>query len=206
MTTWLVCSLLQKMADVLGQDVNYLPCLETMSLVITQEVGWGLVPPIHIRRSVCSYKSRNLSHSRLHSPTLLLPSAASLWEIIIMAKDMTLLWGSGSPPCWRVMIALEEKGLQGYDHKLLSFEKGEHKSQEVLDMNPRGQVRSLHALRFLTIHSDSHIMPICFFFSFFNTEKKKHSWSFLPSNMGALSWTSPMAPACTWRWELGQSA
>jgi len=53
---------------------------------------------------------------------------------------MTLLWGSGSPPCWRVMIALEEKNLQGYNQKVLSFEKGEHKSQEVLDMNPRGQL------------------------------------------------------------------
>ncbi|CAL8294599.1 unnamed protein product [Merluccius merluccius] len=57
-----------------------------------------------------------------------------------MAKDMTLMWFSGSPPCWRVMIALEEKGLQGYNQKLLSFEKGEHKSQEVLDINPRGQL------------------------------------------------------------------
>ncbi|KAG5265034.1 hypothetical protein AALO_G00260710 [Alosa alosa] len=57
-----------------------------------------------------------------------------------MAKDMFLLWGSGSPPCWRVMIALEEKNLQGYQHKLLSFEKGEHKSKEVLDINPRGQL------------------------------------------------------------------
>uniref|UniRef100_A0A3B4EQI2 Glutathione S-transferase A-like n=1 Tax=Pundamilia nyererei TaxID=303518 RepID=A0A3B4EQI2_9CICH len=57
-----------------------------------------------------------------------------------MAKDMTLLWGTGSCPCWRVMIALEEKSLQGYNHKLLSFEKMEHKSQEVLDINPRGQV------------------------------------------------------------------
>ncbi|XP_020498820.1 glutathione S-transferase A [Labrus bergylta] len=57
-----------------------------------------------------------------------------------MAKDMTLLWGSGSPPCWRVMIALEEKNLQGYNQKLLSFEKGEHKSQEVMCMNPRGQL------------------------------------------------------------------
>ncbi|XP_013765183.1 glutathione S-transferase A-like [Pundamilia nyererei] len=56
-----------------------------------------------------------------------------------MAKDMTLLWGTGSCPCWRVMIALEEKSLQGYNHKLLSFEKMEHKSQEVLDINPRGQ-------------------------------------------------------------------
>lgn len=53
---------------------------------------------------------------------------------------MFLFWGSGSPPCWRVMIALEEKNLQGYQHKLLSFEKGEHKSKEVLDINPRGQL------------------------------------------------------------------
>lgn len=38
------------------------------------------------------------------------------------------------------MITLEEKKLQAYKRKLLSFEKGEHKSQEVLDINPRGQV------------------------------------------------------------------
>ncbi|XP_061596986.1 glutathione S-transferase A-like [Cololabis saira] len=56
-----------------------------------------------------------------------------------MAKDMTLLWGSGSPPCWRVMITLEEKNLQGYNQKLMSFEKMDHKSQEVLAINPRGQ-------------------------------------------------------------------
>ncbi|XP_068567046.1 glutathione S-transferase A-like [Cebidichthys violaceus] len=59
-----------------------------------------------------------------------------------MAKDMTLLWGSGSPPCWRVMIALEEKNLQGYNQKLLDFSKGEHKSKEVMAMNPRGQLPS----------------------------------------------------------------
>ncbi|KAM3596555.1 uncharacterized protein V6R79_016563 [Siganus canaliculatus] len=57
-----------------------------------------------------------------------------------MAKDMTLLWGSGSPPCWRVMICLEEKNLKGYNQTLLSFEKGEHKSKVVMDMNPRGQL------------------------------------------------------------------
>ncbi|KAM6974799.1 glutathione S-transferase A-like [Tautogolabrus adspersus] len=57
-----------------------------------------------------------------------------------MAQDMTLLWGTGSPPCWRVMIALEEKNLQGYNQKLLSFDNNEHKSQEVLDLNPRGQL------------------------------------------------------------------
>ncbi|XP_037549068.1 glutathione S-transferase A [Nematolebias whitei] len=57
-----------------------------------------------------------------------------------MAKDMTLFWGSGSPPCWRVLIALEEKNLQGYNSKMLSFEKGEHKSKEVMEVNPRGQL------------------------------------------------------------------
>lgn len=57
-----------------------------------------------------------------------------------MSKDMSLLWGTGSPPCWRVLIALEEKNLQGYNQKLLSFEKMEHKSQEVLELNPRGQL------------------------------------------------------------------
>lgn len=31
-----------------------------------------------------------------------------------------LIWGSGSAPCWRVMIALEEKGLQ-YESKQIEF-------------------------------------------------------------------------------------
>uniref|UniRef100_A0A8C9Y1U7 GST N-terminal domain-containing protein n=1 Tax=Sander lucioperca TaxID=283035 RepID=A0A8C9Y1U7_SANLU len=42
-----------------------------------------------------------------------------------------------------VMTTLKEKKLQGYKHKLLSFEKGEHKSQEVLEINPRGQLPAL---------------------------------------------------------------
>ncbi len=40
------------------------------------------------------------------------------------------------------MIALEEKLLQGYKHKLLSFDKNEHKCEEVKSLNPRVQVRS----------------------------------------------------------------
>uniref|UniRef100_UPI00398EB92D glutathione S-transferase rho n=1 Tax=Pristiophorus japonicus TaxID=55135 RepID=UPI00398EB92D len=59
-----------------------------------------------------------------------------------MAESMFLYWGSGSPPCWRIMIALEEKKMQGYQHKMLSFEKMEHKSEEVLAINPRGQLPS----------------------------------------------------------------
>lgn len=57
-----------------------------------------------------------------------------------MASEMFLYWGSGSPPCWRAMLVLEEKGLSGYPNKLVSFEKKEHKSEEILKWNPRGQV------------------------------------------------------------------
>ncbi|KAG7280450.1 hypothetical protein CRUP_033751 [Coryphaenoides rupestris] len=57
-----------------------------------------------------------------------------------MAKSMSLLWGAGSPPCWRVMITLEEKKLQGYRRKLLSVQAGEQRSPEVLELNPRGQL------------------------------------------------------------------
>lgn len=50
-----------------------------------------------------------------------------------------LIWGSGSAPCWRVMIALEEKGLQ-YESKRIEFSSKGHKTPEVLELNPRGQV------------------------------------------------------------------
>uniref|UniRef100_A0A3Q1FDC3 Glutathione S-transferase rho n=1 Tax=Acanthochromis polyacanthus TaxID=80966 RepID=A0A3Q1FDC3_9TELE len=63
-----------------------------------------------------------------------------------MAKDMTLLWASGSVPCWRVMIMLEEKQLQGYNHRQLSIEEFMNKPQELFDINQRGQVRTLHAV------------------------------------------------------------
>ncbi|XP_078597489.1 glutathione S-transferase A-like [Branchiostoma floridae x Branchiostoma japonicum] len=57
-----------------------------------------------------------------------------------MSSDMTLYWGSGSIPCWRVMICLVEKELSDYNSKLVSFEKKEQKSDEVMKINPRGQV------------------------------------------------------------------
>ncbi|XP_066290750.1 glutathione S-transferase A-like [Branchiostoma lanceolatum] len=62
-----------------------------------------------------------------------------------MASDVTLYWPLryGSGPCWRALICLEEKGLFGYKSKLLSFEKNEHKSDEYLKINPRGQVPTL---------------------------------------------------------------
>ena len=53
-----------------------------------------------------------------------------------------LYWGSGSPFAWRVMLALEVKGLT-YESKLLEFSKGEHKTRSYLGLNPRGKVPTL---------------------------------------------------------------
>ncbi len=54
-----------------------------------------------------------------------------------MALD--LYWGSGSPYSWRVLLALEFKRLP-YTSHLLQFSKQEHKSPQMLKMNPRGRV------------------------------------------------------------------
>ncbi len=48
-------------------------------------------------------------------------------------------WGSGSPPCWRVALALEYKALR-YESHLLQFDRQEHKSPQMLAMNFRGKV------------------------------------------------------------------
>ena len=48
-------------------------------------------------------------------------------------------WGSGSPPCWRVALALEFKGLSYHSH-LLHFDRQEHKSPQMLAMNFRGRL------------------------------------------------------------------
>jgi len=48
-------------------------------------------------------------------------------------------WGSGSPFAWRVLLALEFKRLPYVSH-LLQFSKQEHKSPQMLALNPRGRV------------------------------------------------------------------
>jgi glutathione S-transferase len=48
-------------------------------------------------------------------------------------------WGSGSPYAWRVLLALEYKRLP-YTSHLLQFSKQEHKSPQMLHLNPRGRV------------------------------------------------------------------
>ena len=57
-------------------------------------------------------------------------------------EDIFLYWGSGSPPCWRILVALEEKELK-YDHKLMEFSKNDHKSEEIMNFNSRGQLPTL---------------------------------------------------------------
>ncbi|HEY2809454.1 MAG TPA: glutathione S-transferase family protein [Steroidobacteraceae bacterium] len=50
-----------------------------------------------------------------------------------------VFWGSGSPFAWRVLLALEFKRLPYVSH-LLQFSKQEHKSPQMLTLNPRGRV------------------------------------------------------------------
>ncbi len=54
-------------------------------------------------------------------------------------SDYEVFWISGSPPCWRVMLAMEVKGL---DYKSTRFDnaKGEQKNPGFLKINPRGHV------------------------------------------------------------------
>ena len=59
-------------------------------------------------------------------------------------KNMFLYWGSGSGPCMKVMFVLAEKGmLKDCPQKLIEFSKKEHKTDDVLKLNPRGQVSVL---------------------------------------------------------------
>jgi glutathione S-transferase len=52
---------------------------------------------------------------------------------------ITFYWGSGSPDSWRILLALEHKGLP-YESHLLHFDKQEHQSPPMLKMNPRGRL------------------------------------------------------------------
>jgi glutathione S-transferase len=55
---------------------------------------------------------------------------------------LEVFWISGSPFAWRVLLALEIKGLD-YKSTLLQASKGEHKTPEYLALNPRGKVPTL---------------------------------------------------------------
>jgi glutathione S-transferase len=65
---------------------------------------------------------------------------------------LELFWGSGSPFSWRVLLALELKRLP-YESHLLQFSKQEHKSPQMLRMNPRGRVPVLKDGDFVVFES-----------------------------------------------------
>ena len=50
-----------------------------------------------------------------------------------------VIWGSGSPYAWRVLLTLEVKG-RSYESRLIQFSRGDHRSPEHLALNPRGKV------------------------------------------------------------------
>jgi glutathione S-transferase len=52
---------------------------------------------------------------------------------------LTIYWGSGSPPAWRVLAALAEKGI-AFRSEMVTFESGVLKTPAMLSLNPRGLV------------------------------------------------------------------
>ena len=54
-------------------------------------------------------------------------------------SEITCYWASGSAPAWRVCICIKEKELNNANLVLIEFSKKDHKSAEVLAINPRGQ-------------------------------------------------------------------
>jgi glutathione S-transferase len=53
-----------------------------------------------------------------------------------------IFWASGSGYAWRVLLALEAKGLP-YQSRLLEFSKNDQRSPMYLAMNPRGRIPTL---------------------------------------------------------------
>jgi glutathione S-transferase len=52
---------------------------------------------------------------------------------------LEVIWGSGSPYAWRVLLTLEVKGV-AYESRLIQFSRGDHRAPEHLALNPRGKV------------------------------------------------------------------
>lgn len=63
-------------------------------------------------------------------------------EKIENQPDITLFWSSGSPPCWKIRLYLEEKKIP-YSSKMISLDKNEHKGPTLLQINPRGMVPTM---------------------------------------------------------------
>ncbi len=53
--------------------------------------------------------------------------------------DLEVIWASGSPYSWSILLTLEVKALQ-YKSTLIELFKGENRTPDFLKMNPRGKV------------------------------------------------------------------
>ncbi|XP_033726695.1 glutathione S-transferase A-like [Pecten maximus] len=56
-------------------------------------------------------------------------------------KEMGLIWGSGSGPCFKAMVALHEKEFGDIKKTLISFSEKGHKGPAVIAKNPKGSVQ-----------------------------------------------------------------
>ena len=66
--------------------------------------------------------------------------------------SIDVYWASGSPYSWRVLLALEVKGLPYVSHRL-QLQLQEHKSPAMLAMNPRGRVPVLRDADYVVFES-----------------------------------------------------
>lgn len=92
---------------------------------------------------------------------------------------LEIIWGSGSPFSWRVLLGAEIKGL-AYESRLLDFSKGQMKTPEFLQMNPRGRVPVIRDDGFVLFES----LPILEYFEDKSPEvplfgKGKHERAFI---------------------------
>src|SRR5579859_2493091 len=78
---------------------------------------------------------------------------------------LEIFWGSGSPFSWRVLLGAEIKGL-AYESRLLEFSKGQMKTPEFLQMNPRGKVPVIRDDGFVLFES----LPILEYFEVKSSE------------------------------------
>ncbi|XP_068188989.1 glutathione S-transferase A-like isoform X2 [Antennarius striatus] len=98
-------------------------------------------PPVPLTHYPYFPPGASQQNSSLHQPppapsqVLLTPGETDHSET--MATDITLMCATGCAPCWMVELALKEKQ-KNFTHTILSYEKGDHRSQQVLDVNPRG--------------------------------------------------------------------
>src|SRR5579862_609032 len=100
----------------------------------------GVTPGASGPRASCPHAThRHLARQALHFRPCVLAVTIAASPLADNVVAIEVWWGSGSPYAWRVLLALELKRLPYVSH-LLQFSKQEHKSPQMLALNPRGRV------------------------------------------------------------------